>query len=245
MDPSRARFLTSIAIALLGALGLSSIASAASGTWERSWGKDMIQSGQPGDTGTGFEVCANAAHCQPGDHASTGLGGELLDPVGLAYDPDGNLYVSESSGAHRIEKFDAAVISSPRGAKTWSNRASRGTPAPDTRSAPRRQTARPGFSEGSEGSSVSLADSRRTRVATCSRGVTLTIGSTASPTAARPRPSIPTAMASPTGRTLSDADWARLEQRMSGRRWRRAHRQAGRRAQEVQEEEVEEGMREA
>jgi NHL repeat-containing protein len=78
-----------------------------SGNFLRTWGKDVIQSGQPGDTGTGFEICTVAANCKPGDFGS--LGGELA-ARGVASDAAGNVYAAEGppTGANRIEKFDSS-----------------------------------------------------------------------------------------------------------------------------------------
>src|SRR5215218_7922356 len=74
--------------ALATAVVIAAPARAASGTWERAWGKDVVTGG-----GTGFEVCSLAASCQQG--AIGGLGGELNDPRGVAADPAGNVYVAD------------------------------------------------------------------------------------------------------------------------------------------------------
>jgi DNA-binding beta-propeller fold protein YncE len=79
---------------------LAAPAQAASGTWNRSWGKDVV-TGNP----TGFEICTVAARCQMGDPG--GLGGELNGPNGLATDSAGNVYVADHVN-FRIQKFDSA-----------------------------------------------------------------------------------------------------------------------------------------
>src|SRR6266542_2906893 len=80
-------------------------AQAASGTWNRAWGKDVIATGHPGDTGTGFEICTVAADCQTGSVG--GLGGELNGPNGVATDAAGNLYVADTAN-QRIQKLDSS-----------------------------------------------------------------------------------------------------------------------------------------
>jgi DNA-binding beta-propeller fold protein YncE len=80
----------------------STSAEAASGTWERAWGKNVVPSG-----GAGFlEVCTVAADCQAGSNA-TAFGGELDFPQGVATDAAGNVYVADTSN-DRIQKFDPA-----------------------------------------------------------------------------------------------------------------------------------------
>jgi NHL repeat len=74
------------------------------GAWERAWGKDVIQTGRTGDTGTGFEVCTAAADCKLG--ASGGLGGELNLPRGLDADSGGNVYAADASN-NRVQKFSS------------------------------------------------------------------------------------------------------------------------------------------
>jgi sugar lactone lactonase YvrE len=68
------------------------------GTWERTWGKDVVTGGA-----TGFEVCIVAANCKAG--AIGTLGGELHFPTGIATDAAGNVYVADTLG-NRVEKFD-------------------------------------------------------------------------------------------------------------------------------------------
>ncbi len=90
---------------LIGALGalalaltIASSSQAATGIWERSWGKDVLGGGV-------FEVCTVAASCQGG---STGiLGGEMNTPQGVATDASGNVYVADGPN-HRIQRFDSA-----------------------------------------------------------------------------------------------------------------------------------------
>src|ERR687886_1866284 len=62
-------------------------ALAASGRWERAWGKNV----DAGNPSTGFEICIDAAFCQKG---SIGVrGGEISGPLGVAADAAGNVYV--------------------------------------------------------------------------------------------------------------------------------------------------------
>ena len=76
------------------------------GNFLRLWGKDVVVAG-PGNTGTGAEICvAGVDTCKQGA-ATSGLGGEFSQPVGLAVDSTGAAYVSEFSG-HRIQKFDSS-----------------------------------------------------------------------------------------------------------------------------------------
>jgi tripartite motif-containing protein 71 len=79
--------------------------AASTGAWQRAWGKDVIQLGQPGDGGAVFEICTTAAHCQGG--SSGGLGGEMNGPLGVATDASGNVYVADATN-HRIQKFDSS-----------------------------------------------------------------------------------------------------------------------------------------
>jgi DNA-binding beta-propeller fold protein YncE len=101
---SRHRRLAAALVAPFACLLLAGPAHAAEGTWERAWGKDVIQSGAPGDTGAGFEICTAAAGCKAG--ASGGLGGELDEPTGVATDAAGALYVPDFNN-DRIQKFDS------------------------------------------------------------------------------------------------------------------------------------------
>ncbi len=77
-----------------------------SGAFISAWGKDVIQSLAPGDTGTGFEVCTVAANCKAG--TTGGLGGQLNFVAGIAVDQaTGNVYVTEQNN-RRISVFTAA-----------------------------------------------------------------------------------------------------------------------------------------
>ncbi|MGZ5420061.1 MAG: hypothetical protein ACXWES_06040 [Solirubrobacterales bacterium] len=83
-----------------------------SGNWERAWGKDVIQAGQPGDTGTGFEICTVAAACKPGVGGGfLARGGEIGGLGGLrgvATDSLGNNVYVTSIALNRIDKFDSS-----------------------------------------------------------------------------------------------------------------------------------------
>ncbi|HEX3733991.1 MAG TPA: hypothetical protein VHU86_02435 [Solirubrobacterales bacterium] len=75
------------------------------GTFVRSWGKDVIKSGAPHDTGTGFEVCETAGECKAG--VSAAEAGAFNVPTGIAIDQEtGNVYVSDSSNS-RIDIYSA------------------------------------------------------------------------------------------------------------------------------------------
>jgi DNA-binding beta-propeller fold protein YncE len=68
------------------------------GTWERTWGKDVINGGS-----TGFEVCTTASACKKGNN-SGGLGGELNQPIGIAADGT-SVFVTDPYWG-RIQEFD-------------------------------------------------------------------------------------------------------------------------------------------
>ena len=87
---------------LAATLALAAPVLAADGTWERTWGKDVIQSGHAGDFGTAAEICTVAADCKAG--AQGFLGGEIGSPFGIATDPSGHVYLE---GDQRIDKFDS------------------------------------------------------------------------------------------------------------------------------------------
>src|SRR4051794_41960172 len=102
------RYLWRAAVLALLACGVlcfavTASAQAAYGTFDRAWGKDVITSGQPGDTGTGFEVCTVAADCEAGALGS--LGGELRSPTGVATDAAGNGYVARTTN-NRSQKVE-------------------------------------------------------------------------------------------------------------------------------------------
>src|SRR5262245_21148941 len=83
------------AVALVAAIAvaLAAPAQGSDGTFERAWGKDVIQPAAPGNLGAVFEICTVAANCQAGGNG--GLAGELNVPTGLATDPAGNVYVAD------------------------------------------------------------------------------------------------------------------------------------------------------
>ncbi|HWA54611.1 MAG TPA: hypothetical protein VG816_10600, partial [Solirubrobacterales bacterium] len=72
----------------------------AGGKWLRSWGKDVVNGG-----GEGAEICAVAGECRSGK--TGGKAGEFVNPVGVAVDPSGNVYVVEAAGGERLQKFDS------------------------------------------------------------------------------------------------------------------------------------------
>jgi NHL repeat len=76
----------------------------ADGHFIAAWGKDVIQSGKPGDTGTGYEICTAIADCQAGSFGT--LGGELNQQGGgnIAADADGAVYVADWNN-DRIQRF--------------------------------------------------------------------------------------------------------------------------------------------
>src|SRR3954447_11630050 len=79
-----------------------------SGSFISAWGRDVVQSGKPGDLGEGLlEVCTVAADCKAGQLRS-GVGGEVARPEGIAIDQaTGNVYVSEQFN-RRISEFTAS-----------------------------------------------------------------------------------------------------------------------------------------
>ncbi len=80
-----------------------------SGTWQRSWGKDVVGGGT-----TGFEVCTAAAACKEGELGEAG--GEFNSPGGIAVGSGGLVYVADS-GNNRVQVFD----SSGGFERTWGN----------------------------------------------------------------------------------------------------------------------------
>jgi DNA-binding beta-propeller fold protein YncE len=82
-------------------------AQGASGTFDFTWGKDVIQAGHPGDTGTGFEICSVAADCKFGLIVGE-LGGELAQPAQVAVDSAANFVYVADEGHDRVQKFTSA-----------------------------------------------------------------------------------------------------------------------------------------
>jgi tripartite motif-containing protein 71 len=86
---------------LLPLICLATIAAparASDGTWDRAWGKNVNGGGV-------FGVCTLASSCLGG---TTGvLGGEMTQPVGVATDLAGNVYVADG-GNDRIQKFNSS-----------------------------------------------------------------------------------------------------------------------------------------
>jgi tripartite motif-containing protein 71 len=80
----------------MGALALAAPARASDGTWDRTWGLGV-------NGGAGFEVCTIASSCVGGGVG--GLGGELEQPVSVATDAAGNVYVADQSN-NRIQKYN-------------------------------------------------------------------------------------------------------------------------------------------
>lgn len=76
------------------------------GAFVAAWGKDVIQSGRPGDTGAGYEVCTVATDCQTGT-AGAAAGGELSTPTGVAADASGHVFVADAAGL-RVQRFSSA-----------------------------------------------------------------------------------------------------------------------------------------
>jgi hypothetical protein len=78
------------------------------GNFIRAWGYDVIQTGKPGDLGTGFEICEVAADCKAG---ATGSAGGQFGAASLA----GGIAVAQSTGNvsvldranRRIQQFSA------------------------------------------------------------------------------------------------------------------------------------------
>jgi NHL repeat len=76
------------------------------GGFERAWGRDVVQAGGTGDTGTtGFETCTVASDCKAG---TTGAEGGMMDnPQGIAVDQDtGDVYVTDRDNL-RVQRFDS------------------------------------------------------------------------------------------------------------------------------------------
>jgi hypothetical protein len=83
----------------------------AKGQFEETFGKDVVQSGQPGDTGTGTETCTVASECKRGESGEAGgeFGSSLGYPaVAPAGSPNaGHVYVADPSNL-RVQEFTAA-----------------------------------------------------------------------------------------------------------------------------------------
>jgi tripartite motif-containing protein 71 len=88
--------LAALAIALVTPVS----SQAASGTFDRAWGKGV-------NGGSVFGVCTVATNCLAGGSGS--LGGELNAPIGVATDPSGNVYVVDASN-NRIQKFNSSGV---------------------------------------------------------------------------------------------------------------------------------------
>jgi tripartite motif-containing protein 71 len=99
------RALIATCLAGLALLAWAAPAGAASGNWDRAWGRDV-------DSvlgGTGFEICTVAANCKIGTHpnATPAIGGALEHPTGVATDGAGNVYVADYFN-DRVQKFDSS-----------------------------------------------------------------------------------------------------------------------------------------
>ena len=84
-------------------VALAAPAHAASGTFERAFGKNVLAGG------TGAEICTTAASCKAGVAfgLSSGIGGTFEGPSGVATDTSGNVYVVDSAN-ERVQKFDSS-----------------------------------------------------------------------------------------------------------------------------------------
>jgi hypothetical protein len=83
-----------------------------SATFLSAWGRDVIQSGKPGDLGDAYELCTIAADCKAGSRGTLadGPGGELAGPQGIAIDQaTGNVYVTEQNN-RRVSEFSAGGV---------------------------------------------------------------------------------------------------------------------------------------
>jgi tripartite motif-containing protein 71 len=68
------------------------------GTWQRAWGNGVSGGG-------GFEVCTFAVSCVSGTPGV--LGGEMVNPQGVAADSGGRVYVADTFN-NRIQRFDSS-----------------------------------------------------------------------------------------------------------------------------------------
>src|SRR3954452_3386600 len=87
--------------AAITSLAIGAPAQAASGTWERAWGEN-VDSVAPG---TGFEGCTVITQCQATNPATADLCGDMNQPVGIAVDGAGGVYVADA-GLKQIHKSD-------------------------------------------------------------------------------------------------------------------------------------------
>jgi hypothetical protein len=81
----------------------------ADGNFVRAWGWDVIASGEPNDTGAGFEICEVASECKQG--AAGANGGEFnegFEPIGYPVtDSSNNVWVPDS-GNGRVQEFSSS-----------------------------------------------------------------------------------------------------------------------------------------
>jgi DNA-binding beta-propeller fold protein YncE len=77
------------------------------GRFVRAFGWDVVQSG-PDDKGTGLEVCQEEDVCQVGSVGSgAGQFGSFGQGGGIAVDAAGDVYATDMSVGHRVQKFSA------------------------------------------------------------------------------------------------------------------------------------------
>ncbi len=92
-----------IGIGLVCAIASAAPAHATLGSFDRTWGKDVVSDGL---ANTGFEVCTTASLCQPGSN-TTALFGELAGPHWVTADGAGHVFVADSAN-YRVQEFDGA-----------------------------------------------------------------------------------------------------------------------------------------
>jgi DNA-binding beta-propeller fold protein YncE len=101
----RKRLWTAFSAALLVAAVAVAPARAASGGFERAWGKDVVWTNAPL---AGAEICTAAADCQPAEEGS-GAGEFKGIWMDVAADADGNTYVVSSDRfTNWVQKFDSS-----------------------------------------------------------------------------------------------------------------------------------------